>query len=182
MNRKPSIHLTGNRLKRARTRTIIAAVGIGVALMGLPVIAKPSPWLVWNASPSSPIGLYRVGFGAPGFGDLVLVRTPEFVADFAEKRGYIPRNVPLVKHVGAMPGDEVCAFKQAIIINGTIVAQRHGTDPQGRALPWWNECRTLDADEVFLLNSGTSASFDGRYFGPIEMEDIAGKLIPIWTR
>ncbi|NGO54523.1 S26 family signal peptidase [Allomesorhizobium camelthorni] len=181
MSGRPFIHLIGSRLKRFRARRTIAVATLGLGLIGFTVLAKPSPWLVWNASASAPVGLYRVGFAAPARGDLVLVRPPEAVAELAEKRGYLPPNVPLVKRLAALSGEHVCAFNEAIIIGGEIVARRLETDAQGRPLPWWNGCRRLGRDEVFLLGGEATGSFDSRYFGPVPLASVIGRLVPLWT-
>ncbi|WP_027038491.1 S26 family signal peptidase [Mesorhizobium ciceri] len=181
MKRLPSLRLIGSGLRRLRARKTIAAAAIGLALIGFAGLAQPAPWLVWNASASAPIGLYRVAAGAPARGDLVLVRTPDYVAYLAAQRGYLPRNIPLVKRLAALPTEHVCAFHDAIIIGGDIVARRLKTDAQGRPLPWWNGCRALDRNEVFLLGSDTTRSFDSRYFGPVPAANIIGRLVPLWT-
>ncbi|MFD1984381.1 S26 family signal peptidase [Mesorhizobium newzealandense] len=178
---RPPIRRIGSRLRRIRVRKAIAIAAIGVGLIGFTAFEKPSPWLVWNASASAPLGLYLVDSAAPARGDLVLVRTAQAVADRAEKRGYLPRNVPLVKRIAALPHEHVCTFNEAIIIGGAIVARRLATDVQGRALPWWNACRKLVDDEVFLLNGETPRSFDSRYFGPVPASNVIGRLVPLWT-
>ncbi|WP_287180114.1 signal peptidase I, partial [Mesorhizobium sp.] len=154
---------------------------LGLGLIGLSAFVKPSPWLIWNASASAPVGLYRIGFAATARGDLVLARMPQAVAELAAERRYLPRNVPLVKRLAALPGEHVCAFNEVVIIGGEIVARRLKTDGQGRPLPWWNECRKLGRDEVFLLGGNASGSFDSRYFGPVPIENIIGRLVPLWT-
>ncbi|WFP65641.1 MULTISPECIES: S26 family signal peptidase [unclassified Mesorhizobium] len=181
MSRRPSIHLAGSALRRIRARKVIAVAAIGLSLIGITAFARPAPWLVWNASASAPIGLYRVVTGAPSRGDLVLARAPEFIADVAAERGYLPRNVPLVKRVAALPREHVCAFNEAIIIGGEIAARRLATDTQNRPLPWWRGCRLLAGDEVFLLNGDAPRSFDSRYFGPVPIQNIIGRLVPLWT-
>ncbi|MCT7378241.1 S26 family signal peptidase [Chelativorans salis] len=181
MSRRPSIHLIGSRLRRARARNAIAIASIGLGLIGFSAIADPLPRLVWNASASVPVGLYRVGYDEPARGDLVLVRAPDSIAELAEIRGYLSGNVPLVKHIAALPGEHVCAFNEIIIIGGQIVARRLGADRQGRPLPWWNACRRLAGDAVFLLNSDAPGSFDSRYFGPVPATNIIGRLVPLWT-
>jgi conjugative transfer signal peptidase TraF len=181
MSRRPSIYLTSTRLRRIRGRKVIAIAAIGFSLIGITAFAEPSPWLVWNASASAPVGLYRVTSEAPARGDLVLVRAPDAIVGLAAERGYLPRSVPLVKRLAALPGEHVCAFNEAIIIGGEIAARRLATDRQGRALPWWNECRTLSADEFFLLNGEVPRSFDSRYFGPVPTKNIIGRLVPLWT-
>jgi type IV secretory pathway protease TraF len=90
--------------------------------------------------------------------------------------------VPLVKHVGAVPGDTVCALGTVITIEGKVAAIRRETDGKGRPMPWWNGCRLLRQGDIFLLATNVSASFDGRYFGVSRAADIFGIARPIWVR
>ena len=104
-----------------------------------------------------------------------------WLATFAARRGYLPARVPLVKRIAAVAGDAVCARGNAIFIDGRLAAARRAADGKGRSLPSWSGCRTLRANEVFLLLPDARASFDGRYFGPTNISDIAGTLEPLWT-
>jgi conjugative transfer signal peptidase TraF len=154
---------------------------LGLGLIGLATLARPAPWLVWNASASAPIGLYRVLPGKPARGDLALVHTPESVRQLAAERGYLAANVPLVKRVVAAAGDVVCAAGDAISINGRVVAERLARDRLGRPLPSWSGCHLIDGGEAFLLMEGRADSFDSRYFGPIPAAAIIGRLAPLWV-
>jgi|TARA_R110002110_G_scaffold5047_1_gene25666 conjugative transfer signal peptidase TraF len=160
---------------------LLATALAGASLIGFSAFAKPTPWLVWNASASAPIGLYRVLPGAPRRGDLVLVYTPEGAAKLAAKRGYLPAGVPLIKRVVAMAGDRVCAFRGTIFVNDGAVARQRKADRAGRALPYWRGCRELTKDELFLLMKAAPDSFDSRYFGPVTSGHIIGRLVPLCT-
>jgi conjugative transfer signal peptidase TraF len=166
---------------RRRPRAVLALTLFGLGFIGLATLARPAPWLVWNASASAPIGLYRVLPGKPASGDLVLVRTPDSARQLAAERGYLPQNVPLVKPVAALDGDTVCAADDVISVNGRVVAERLARDRLGRPLPSWSGCHLLDGAEAFLLMEGVSDSFDGRYFGPVPTADIIGRLVPLWV-
>lgn len=165
---------------RERPRAVLALTLFGLGLIGLAALARPAPWLVWNASASAPMGLYRVLPGHAVRGDLVLVRTPSSVQQLAAERGYLPSNVPLVKRVAALDGDVVCAAGDAISINGRVVAKRLARDRLGRRLPSWSGCLRLDGGEAFLLMESVADSFDGRYFGPVPTAEIIGRLVPLW--
>ena len=81
---------------------ILAVMALGVGATALPQHDDRPPWLVWNASASVPIGLYAVDTIIDVHtGDLVVVRPPEPLARFLADRGYLPRGVPLLKHVAA---------------------------------------------------------------------------------
>ena len=153
--------------RRWRSRATAAISVLAAAATGFPALIHPVPRLVWNASASAPIGLYRVLPGKPIRGDLVLVRTPSSVRQIAAERGYLPQNVPLVKRVAALDGDIVCAADDVISVNGRVVAERLARDRLGRPLPAWTGCQTLGPGDVFLLMKDVTGSFDGRYFGPV---------------
>jgi type IV secretory pathway protease TraF len=92
----------------ARARTL-AIMLVGVSATVSPGLADRSPWLVCNASASVPIGLYVIHtVDGLRVGELVVIRPPEPLASFLADRGYLPRGVPLVKHVAALPGQSVC--------------------------------------------------------------------------
>lgn len=165
-------------MKKTALVSLLVAVS-GVALIGISAIAH-APLLVWNASASAPIGLYRVTTGAPERGDLVLISLPKSIAKLAAERRYLPLGVPLIKRIAAVAGDDVCVFDGAIVINGEIAAPRLEVDREGRPMPRWDECRTLTGDEIFLLLTPAD-SFDSRYFGPIPRTQITGRLVPLWT-
>lgn len=168
---------------RRRIRRRAGALAALIGLVGLTIAAQPAPRLVWNASASAPIGLYSVSPGAsPRAGDMVIAWVPEAARRVAAARRYIPINVPLVKRVAGVPGDEVCAFGNAISIEGRRVATRRQVDGMGRAMPWWNGCRTLRDGDYFLLMAGAPASFDGRYFGITHGRDIVGTARLLWSR
>ena len=166
---------------RRRPHAVLALTLFGLGLIGLATLARPAPWLVWNASASAPIGLYRVLPGDAVRGDLVLVRTPSSVRQLAAERGYLPAIVPLVKRVAALDGDIVCAAGDVISVNGHVAAERLARDRLGRPLPSWSGCHLLDSGEAFLLMEGRTDSFDSRYFGPVPTAAIIGRLAPLWV-
>lgn len=167
--------------RRWRSRATAAICVLGAAATGFPALIHPVPRLVWNASASAPVGLYRMLPGKAIPGDLVLVHTPDSVRQLAAERGYLPANVPLIKRIAAAGGDVVCATSNMIFINGRAAAGRLARDRIGRMLPDWSGCHRLDSGEVFLLMQGVSDSFDSRYFGPVPATTIIGRLAPLWT-
>ncbi|HEV7290450.1 S26 family signal peptidase [Sphingomonas sp.] len=176
----------GEALRAARrTRQLrVAALGIGAGVLALAgtIVAPPAPRLLWNASASAPIGLYRVAPGTPAaVGDMVIARVPLPWRRLAAVRGYLPQNVPLVKRVAAVAGSEVCASGAVILVGGRVVARRLRRDGQGRAMPWWSGCVRLSGRQQLLLMDAPG-SFDGRYFGVTEGADIVGRAVLLWQR
>jgi conjugative transfer signal peptidase TraF len=154
---------------------------LGLAAIAAPAILNPVPRLVWNASASAALGLYRTVPGPIARGDLVLAELPPAARTLAAERGYLALGVPLVKRVGALAGDVVCRRHGTVSINRRPAAEALSRDSKGRALPGWKGCRKLGRDEVFLLVPAVADSFDGRYFGPIKTSHVIGKLVPLWT-
>ncbi|WP_332764502.1 S26 family signal peptidase [Phenylobacterium sp.] len=150
--------------------------------LALTAISPPAPWLMWNTTASAPVGLYRL---APteraAFGDLVVARPPEPLASWFDEAGYLPRGVPLVKHVAAVTGQRICRAGEVLTVDGRRVARARERDRLGRRLPVWSGCYRLGRDDLLLLNSAPD-SLDGRYFGPSHRADLIGRAIPIWTR
>ncbi|EIZ77987.1 peptidase S26 conserved region [Novosphingobium sp. Rr 2-17] len=167
-------------------RPVFIAGGIGLALIGLAAsldfAIQPAPRIVWNASASAPIGLWRIHPNTRlRTGDMVLANTPETVRQLAARRRYVPANVPLVKRIAARDGDDVCAIGREIFVNGRPVAKRLSHDRAGRLLPGWQGCELLHDGRLLLLMDGPD-SFDGRYFGPIDEDAVIGKATPLWLR
>jgi len=166
----------------SRLRLTMLAGIVAVAAIVAPLALRPAPRLVWNMTPSAPIGLYLVSPGAPATrGDMVVARLPPGVRTLADRRRYVPASVPVVKRIGAVAGDGVCADGPWLWIAGRRVARRLARDRRGRPLSEWRGCRTLAASEILLLG-GAADSFDGRYFGPQSRSTIIGTARLIWAR
>ncbi|WP_339864890.1 conjugative transfer signal peptidase TraF [Paremcibacter congregatus] len=166
-------------MKKTVIPILLAAIS-GVGLIGVASVSH-TPLLIWNASASAPIGLYRLTLAVPKHGDLVLVSPPESLAKFAAERGYLAAGVPMIKRIAAMGGDDVCALHNLIMINGKIIARQFEADRAGRPMPRWRECRALADDEIFLILPPED-SFDSRYFGPVQRSRIMGRILPLWIK
>lgn len=159
--------------------TIAAAAAIAGAAATFG--CSPRPLLLWNASASSPLGLYLLyPPGRPAPGETVIAWPPAQARRLAAARGYLPASVPLVKRVAAAGGDRVCARADAVSVNGPLAALRRPSDPSGRPLPWWSGCALLRPGELFLL-SDSPAAFDGRYFGITQARDVIARARLIWA-
>ena len=154
------------------------AASVVIATMG----PKPAPSLVWNASESVPVGLYRVRpAGKLTITDLVVAMPPEPLAAFLAEGDYLPRGVPLIKRVLALPGQTICRKGRAIIVDGIEMGMAREHDSRGRPLPVWQDCRIVADGEVFLMNWDEPSSLDGRYFGALAASSIIGRAEPFWT-
>jgi conjugative transfer signal peptidase TraF len=173
--------VAARRLKRRRLK-LLALIGIAAVPVAATAFWKAPTLLAWNASASAPVGLYRVEPSAPvRRGDMVVAWLPQGARLLAASRHYLPANVPLVKRVAAVEGDNVCAIASSIRISGRRVATRQRQDSRGRPMPWWSGCRRLERGEFFLLVD-SRRSFDGRYFGITQAHDLVGRAVLLWKR
>jgi conjugative transfer signal peptidase TraF len=167
-----------------RRAAIIAAVLGASTLLAVPAVTgwHPRAQVLWNASASAPLGLYRLHVpGRLGRGDLVVFTPDPQWSDYMSARGYIAADVPLLKRIAALGGARVCRTGPVILIGGRPAALARQSDAAGRPLPRWQGCRVLRGGEVFLLNPAPD-SFDSRYFGPVDAARIIARACPVLTR
>ena len=179
---------------RLHARLVLAALSVcSLAALASAAFVQPLPRLVYNPSDSVAVGWYRVDptdHGADSLprplppslrvGSIVLARLPPDAAALAAQRGYLPARVPLLKRVGAVAPQHVCVFDALVWIDGVSVAAVRPADRLGRLLPSWPQCRQLRPSELFLLSSTNPASFDSRYFGPVNASAVIGVAHPVW--
>jgi conjugative transfer signal peptidase TraF len=166
------------RLPRHRLSTLAL---LAVASLALVFPKACAPVLVWNASPSAPIGLYRLTSRPPLTGALAVIRLPEPLRILAETRGYLRKGALLIKPVAAGAGDTVCRHGPLVTINGRIAAHARTLDTVGRQMPAWSGCFRLRASDIFVLSTDPD-SFDSRYMGPIDRVHVLGLAQPAWVR
>jgi conjugative transfer signal peptidase TraF len=143
---------------------------------------NPLPRLMWNATASVPTGLYAIDPAADRqLGELVAVMPPVQLAGFLADGGYLPKGVPLLKHVAAMPDQRVCRLGVVVSVDGRPIGLAREQDRRGRLLPSWSGCRVIAQGELFLMNPDAPDSLDGRYFGPLPASSVLGRATPLWT-
>jgi conjugative transfer signal peptidase TraF len=167
------------RQERVR-RWRVAAATVFAVVPCAATLGMGQPLFLWNASGSTPRGLYRVFPGSEVHrGDSVIAALREPYRTLAAKRGYLPLGVLLVKRVAAIPGDRICFRGPTISIDGKAAAIRKTLDARGQRLPAWSGCADLRAGE-YLLFGESPWSFDGRYFGATRKSEIIGRAVLLW--
>ena len=164
-------------------RVVTLLTTLAAATVGLSTIGERSvPRYLWNVSNSVPIGLYRLSpIGRLAVTELVAVAPPEPTATFLADGDYLPRNVPMLKRVLALPGQTVCREHLTITVDAIAMGIARERDGRGRPLPVWQGCRVIASGHVFLMNWQSADSLDGRYFGMLPTSAIMGRAEPVWT-
>ncbi len=169
--------------RRGWTIATIGVASLFGASFAVVAVFDPLPRVIWNASASAPLGLYRIEpLSDPPHGALVAVTPPAPLARWLAARGYLGERVPLLKHVAAKPGQQVCRIGAVVSVDAQPVVAAREQDGLGRPMPVWQGCRTLRDGELLMLNPDHADSMDGRYFGPLPGSTVLGRAVPILTR
>ena len=148
-----------------------------------------------NVTPSYPFGLYKLQRGFDWRRDkfeLVLF-CPFGVLLLPPYQSYLPEApvthcndgagfAPLFKRVVAVPGDVVESNDEVITVNGLPLpfTQRRHKDTSDHPLPKAPD-RVVLSDNVWLMSTYSTVSWDSRYYGPVPLTAIIGVVKPVWT-
>lgn len=160
---------------------LILALGATAALAGAGGLV--------NTTPSYPRGLYLPLGRAARVGDLVAFCPGSAVASYGMARGYLhpgrcpSGSVPLIKRMAAAGGDEVAIGPAGVRVDGRPLKNSKplSRDGLGRPLPQLRLSQTLSAKQVLLMSDYEAASFDSRYFGPLDRAGVMRAMRPVLT-
>lgn len=174
----------------------IRKVFFGVVATGLVVMACGTlaylAGLRVNTTKSIALGIYKTTQDPIGKGAYVLFCPDPKVQAFgiALRRQYITEGFCpgsygyLMKKVLAAKGDVVDWTEQGVKVNGQLVplSAPKDTDGAGRAMPRIREQgRTLRDRELLLMGDVSPKSFDARYYGLIDVQQIQSVIKPVWV-
>lgn len=149
----------------------IAGIGLRVNL------SHSAPMGIWRVTPTNPDALTR--------GELVEVCPPDLpIVQLMVERGHLERGdcavthvAPLLKSVGAISGDTVLVEKGRAVRVNLYSIPNSAASP---ALPSWPDgLYVVLPGQVWLFSTYTDASFDSRYFGPVDVAHLRGKAAPV---
>ncbi|OAJ33836.1 S26 family signal peptidase [Piscirickettsia salmonis] len=134
--------------------------------------------LVHQVTESMPIGWY---WASPcklplTHGERVLFSPPQPLKDYLVQHHWLGQNMSMMKQVYGVPGDFICRHANWLFINGQKTAYIQQEYAPGQALPQWQVCRIIPKNHYLLLALRVPNSFDGRYFGLIEQQQIFAKV------
>ena len=166
----------------------VAIAGIGLLALGF---ISSALGLRVNTTRSIPIGLYWMTDAPVAKGEYVIFcPSQSALFDEAKERGYIgPGFCPgdygfMMKRVAAVGGDRVASSEDGIIVNSELLLASVPlkTDKAGRMMPRHAfSDYTLGQSELLLMSDMSHTSFDGRYFGPLEVGQVRRVIRPIIT-
>jgi type IV secretory pathway protease TraF len=81
----------------------------------------------------------------------------------------------LMKQVVGMPNDFVCNNNGKIIVNNKDFGEIYVFYAKGKKMPYVQFCAKLKTEQYLLLSNFIARSFDGRYFGPVQRNQIIAK-------
>ena len=142
-----------------------------------------------NTTQSYPRGLYLPIGRAALVGDLVAFCPGSAVASYGMARGYLnpgrcpSGSVPLIKRMTAAGGDRVAIGPAGVMVDGKVLTNSRplARDGLGRPLPQLRLSVTLAVGQVLLMSDYEAASFDSRYFGPLERTGVLRAMRPVLT-
>lgn len=117
---------------------------------------------------------YIVDFSRPQRGDVVVFIFPE------------DRTKDFIKRVIGVGGDTVEIHGKKIYINGKQIDDPHahfeGDDPQTVGLPSRDDFgpRTVPENHIFVMGDNRDRSYDSRFWGFVNLDDVRGKAFLIY--
>lgn len=154
---------------------------VSAAFVGLFLTAPILPFSL-NFTPSMPLGLYYTYDCSPVKGDIIQFRPDEEIWQLALDRGYVTdRMEGFLKAVVATSGDRVCWQEDKVFINGETAGYVSAEDSMGRPLGHLPECTMVQENQFLPMAPNYHKSYDGRYFGLINSENVQFCVRPVLT-
>lgn len=102
--------------------------------------------------------------GKPARGDIIVFRYPPD-----------PSQVPYIKRVIGLPGDEVHIADGNVYINGNLLSEPYLTVTTSRGGDW-----KVPENALFVMGDNRNNSSDSRAWGMVPMENVIGKALLVY--
>ncbi|OAI47777.1 hypothetical protein AYO45_05600 [Gammaproteobacteria bacterium SCGC AG-212-F23] len=153
-----------------------------IIMLGCIFLAKI--WgVIINITPSMREGIYIRTYGEIKRGDIVAACLKDPYKTIGLKQLYIEKGSkcsgadPIVKKIIAIPGDNVRLTDKYIQVNNTILSFPTVTkDSVGRGLNSYPRGNYLHVKGYWLIGTNSPNSWDSRYWGSVEREQILYKI------
>jgi signal peptidase I len=171
------------RLRRALVETAVIIL-VAILLAGLVRTFAFQTFWVPSASMTPTLGVYDRILVQKAFfswhdvreGDIVVFSHPPLDQCPGPQEG------DLVKRVIALPGQTIYSSGNSIYVNGRLLAEPYlpRYDPLGPPIASSQHPYRVPPGEFYLLGDNRSDSCDSRYWGPIKVSSIIGKVVLVW--
>lgn len=138
------------------------------------------PPIYYNVSDSLPRGFYIETTKNLSIGKLIAFPIPKNAKQIIFARKWLAFDMPLLKYISAIAGDEICIKKHGLYINKNRFGHIVETDDSNNHIQVSFGCYVLSDNELFVT-TGYHKSFDSRYFGPIKIKDVLSTIKPLLT-
>ena len=174
-----------------RTHLMVGAAAYAALMLG--IMGADRAGIRINITPSVPIGVWRLSYGSDfSRGDTVSVcpKPSKEEADAGVRCAWMFRDEPVFKPVAAVSGDVVEVTAAGVRVNDVLLPNT--------AIPQDVRARDAKAGQVeldrvapgrylvapgmvWLLSSYNDRSYDSRYYGPVPVDFIEGRLALLWN-
>ncbi len=142
---------------------------VALALPGGQYYQMPGPGMQPTIGGERYVAVDGYGSSKPQRGDIIAFYRPE------------SGNLVFIKRVIAIPGDTIDITATSVILNGVTLHEPYIKDSHG--LPNNFAARvthvTLAAGQYFVMGDNRMDSSDSRFYGPILLQNIIGKVVEI---
>ena len=110
----------------------------------------------------------KLGLGPPRPGDIIVFIWPK------------DRSKDFVKRVVAVEGETIEVRQRQVIVDGVARDDPHATwtNERGETRQWGPT--TVPAGHVFVMGDNRDQSYDSRFWGPVPIADIKGKVVVVY--
>lgn len=167
--------------KTTARQKIFAVAGILLFMCLMYGNFRPPQLLIYNHTESIPKGWYLI---LPAkeikADDIVGYEVSDEIRNLAIGRGWMKGTDTMMKKVGALEGDSFEVKKdQSFWVKGKYIGKVFTHDHKGQPMPVVPVGKYQVGKGKFLPVTSHPFSFDGRYFGAVEIEKIKFKAIPL---
>lgn len=165
---------------KRKNRDYKAVFILVVFLIFMGILKKEGKNYTINKTRSLPRGIYRLYPPVDLHKEDIIVFEIPKSAELMFKRGYVSNIDTLMKKLAALPGEDIQIENNEVLIGTKNWGKIYDRDKLNRQLPKLEKEQIRPSENEVLALSDIDKSFDGRYFGPIEIKSIKYKAKPVF--
>ena len=159
------------KIKRNRNLYLLSFILIIMALLLL--LQLMGFGIVYQETDSMPKGWYlQLPVTKIYRNQIVIFQPTKYLQHYMIKHDWIGKNMRMMKHVLALPGDNVCNKNNTLLINQHLIGKVYHHYSPHHLLLQRQFCGHLAKNQYLVISTFSPRSFDSRYFGPISRQQI----------